>query len=259
MKTTTLLTLALLLSAAPAAAGDRDDLLSELTKPLEAVATAPEAVAAPIEALKPPVASAPAPAPVEPKAAPPAPVASAPLLKHGAKKKTPLESLKDRDVAAAGPSLGYIAVGVMLLLLAGVAVWLRRRAARTPGLAVAPTIETLCTTRVAGKHAVSLIRVGGRILVVGVSEKSLTLLTELDDGEIEAAKPQGTRADKSQNLMDRLSQLRAGWTKEPGAKDPFRMALAEDDDDAPVDEVRRESERSAIRERLDALRRRAVA
>ena len=241
---TTILCLATLL-AGPAAAGDRDELLSELTKPLEAPA-APQEIA-PIEAVKPPVAAAPA--PVEKAAAAPVP------LKRTAKKKSPLETLKERD-ADAGPSLGYIAIGVMLLLLAGVAVWLKRRAARTPGLAQAPTIETIATTRVAGKHAVSLIRVGGRVLVVGVSEKSLTLLTELDEGEIEAAVPK--RTNQSQNLMDRLSELRAGWTKEPGHKDPFRAALAENDD-APVDELARESERSAIRERLDALRRRAVA
>ncbi len=95
---------------------------------------------------------------------------------------TPMTSLSDRDVEKTANG-GWLPVGMALLALAGVAFWLKRRATGSAGRR-GLEIETLGTTRVLGKHAVSLVKIGGRVLVVGHGDKGLTLLTELDEGEI---------------------------------------------------------------------------
>ncbi|MBT9557978.1 MAG: flagellar biosynthetic protein FliO [Myxococcales bacterium] len=95
---------------------------------------------------------------------------------------TPMASLAERDVEKSANG-GWLPVGLALSALAGVAIWLKRRAtvgAGRRGL----EIETLGTTRVLGKHAVSLVKIGGRVLVVGHGDKGLTLLTELDEGDV---------------------------------------------------------------------------
>jgi flagellar biogenesis protein FliO len=202
---------------------------------------------------------------------------------------TPLAALKDREIESSG-RVGWLAVGMALALLAGVTAWLKRRTAKTATMA-GLRIETISTTRLGGKHAVSLIKVGGRVLVVGQGEKGLTLLTELDDEEAAPAAPSaaprglssisGTALGVAANtngsavetgagsFVEKVTRLRAGW-KDPAATskaasnksgirfptDPFHAAML---DDAPVDELQRLDERAQIRERLEQLRRRSVA
>lgn len=95
---------------------------------------------------------------------------------------TPMASLADRDVEKTANG-GWLPVGLALSALAGVAFWLKRRATGGAGRR-GLEIETLGTTRVLGKHAVSLVKIGGRVLVVGHGDKGLTLLTELDEGDV---------------------------------------------------------------------------
>lgn len=202
---------------------------------------------------------------------------------------TPLAALKDREIESSG-RVGWLAVGMALALLAGVTAWLKRRTTKTATMA-GLRIETISTTRLGGKHAVSLIKVGGRVLVVGQGEKGLTLLTELDDEEAAPAAPSaaprglssisGTALGVAANtngsavetgagsFVEKVTRLRAGW-KDPAATskaasnksgirfptDPFHAAML---DDAPVDELQRLDERAQIRERLEQLRRRSVA
>ncbi len=185
------------------------------------------------------------------------------------RRKTPLGALNDREVETNGQS-GWMAVGVALLALTGVAFALKRTARKTvaaKGLA----IETLASARVSGKHAVSVVRVGGRVLVVGQSEQGLTLLTELSDDELPSnQKPARSEAAPAVDtgagsFVERVNRMRAGWKDTKGERgekgagfptDPFHAALMKD---APVDELTRIDERAQIRERLEALRRRSLS
>lgn len=218
---------------------------AEIAEPVETAAVAPVAEIAPE--------AAPAPAKAEPEAAP-------------AKKGTPLRKATPIDDVgkntASGPGLGYMIVGVFLLLMAGAAVWIKRRAAKGNPLGSHGRMKTLDVHRVAGKHSVALVSVAGRILVLGMGEKGLTLLTELDESEL--GKTQVTRPAAvgeaepetgAGSFLARLNSLRDRFQAEPETKDPFQEALEES---APIDELVRLDERAAIRQRLEALRKRSA-
>ena len=171
---------------------------------------------------------------------------------------TPAESqVLGAQVRSDDGSIRFVMIGLALLVLGGVALWLKRRAARAPGYADNLKIETLATSRVWGKHTIGIVRVGGRILVLGMSEKGVNLLTELDEPELndlESAEAAGAAPSRMQGFADRISQARQKLGT--SGMDPFRAAMEEE---APVDELFRLDERTAIRERLDTLRRRRTA
>jgi flagellar biogenesis protein FliO len=250
--------------ANPAAADSRKDLLDRLTadlNPAELNSNGVELAAAPIhstERVAPIRAQAPAPQADRPERAD-APAVTAPV-----RKARTLKSLRERQAKKEAnqttPMGAWLMVGLALLALGGVAWWLKRRAARgTPWAAAANRMETIATHRVTGKHMVSLVRVPGRILVLGLNDKGVNLLTELDENDLDAVRSfteEGeTPALDTASFADRLGQLR---DRVKDRRDPFRGALVEEDE-APVDDLLRLDERAAIRERLDALRRRSVA
>ncbi len=174
-------------------------------------------------------------------------------LKTAARGKTPLETLKGHK--GSSPSMGYLFIGVLLLGLMGVAFWLKRRMVKKSPWADTATIETLATHRVGPKHSVSLIRVPGRVLVVGIGDKGMTLLTELDESELSGgsgAVSGGELPQSPQSFVERLSRMSGASRQDNAAHtDPFQAALA---DDAPVDELVRLGEQAEIRQRLRALR-----
>lgn len=227
-------------------------LEAEPAEPADA-APQPEAELAPVAAVTPQ--TAPAPAKAE-KEAEPAKKKGTPL-----KKSTPIDRVGEK--ATTGPGLGYIMVGALLLLLGGLAFWLKKRAARASPLGKHGRMKTLDVHRVGGKHHVALVKVADRILVLGMGEKGLTLLTELEENELgqstqvtRVADPKEAAPDAGAgSFLARLNSLRDRFQTEPETKDPFQEALEES---APVDELVRLDERAAIRERLEALRRRSA-
>ncbi len=239
-----------LLGALVAHANPRGDLLDRLTADLGPA----EIAEAPVE-----VADAQPRVRISPiMAAPKAPVADKPTREEAAPKRT-LDSLREkheqRQAGSKSPMAAWFMVGLVLLGLGGVAWWLKHRAVSgNPWAAAAHRMETIATHRVTGKHMVSLVRVPGRILVLGLNDKGVNLLTELDESDLDSLNITEDGDDESQTFAERLSALR-GRLKE--RRDPFRTALAEED--APVDALLRLDERAAIRERLEALRRRNVA
>ena len=77
------------------------------------------------------------------------------------------------------------ALGLTLLLLI-LAVWLLKkimRVRRFPGTAPGP-VSLLALHYIAPKKAIALVRVVDRILIVGISEQSLSTLGELTPDEI---------------------------------------------------------------------------
>ncbi len=264
----------LLTLTAEAKKPSRQALLDALTAPIEEAPaatetaepseTAPQAEAEPVQAVEEPapkiVAIAPlrpAPRAVAPEAAEPPKTKGTPL-KRG-KKRTPLDSLRERD-GDSNASTSYLLVGLALLGLGAVAWWLKRRATRgNPWAAAAHSMETIAVHRVAGKHMVGLVRVPGRVLVVGINDKGLTLLTELDESDVtgvEATVAAGAVAGaENDSFADRFARLRDSFNAGKN-RDPFQAALEEEE--APVDELMRLDERAAIRERLEALRTRVA-
>lgn len=168
---------------------------------LNAVASQPAVPVAPVA----PAAVAPAPvaaektaAPVPPAAAASAPSAAAPegapeaapdtgntapqrLSDTIPLKKENTERLQVGQEASQGLSLTGLAFACAVLGLAALLAWWyqKRTVAKRAAGGVDTTIEVLSSTRVAGRFQVSLVRVPGAILVLGVSDKGLTLLTEL--------------------------------------------------------------------------------
>jgi len=157
-------------------------------------------------------------------------------------------------------SMGYLSVGIALLLFAGIGLWLKKRAQATGTLRNNPTIETLASTRVGGKHVVSLIRVAGRILVVGMGENGLNLLTEMDEAEMNGEVPLNrseTTGPDADNFLAKLVGMNNGDESDYSFRSAGRIET-KDEENAPVDELLgTASEQSAIRERLQMLRQRA--
>jgi flagellar biogenesis protein FliO len=72
---------------------------------------------------------------------------------------------------------------VAVLLGAGLVAWfvVRRRGTGLGGLGGRDQLQVIGTTRVGGRFLVALVRVPGRTLVVGASDKGLSLLSEIRD------------------------------------------------------------------------------
>lgn len=92
-----------------------------------------------------------------------------------------------REPAPAAPepgSSGLASTVAVLALLCGAAAIAWHWRGRRPGLTgpgASDTLEVVCQRRLGGRWQVALMRVQGRLLVVGAGEKGLSLLAELDD------------------------------------------------------------------------------
>ncbi len=231
-------------------------------------------LAAPIDAEPPPRAAVPRAAPVTapltapvtaPAAAKPPPevAASTQVTPRIETKKSLAESLRPREGASStspGGTLGFVMVGAVLFLLAGVTVWLKRRGVGATAARPKVDVELISATRLGGgKFQVGVVRVAGRTLVVGMADHGMSLLCELDEMDLrtEAAHDE-PKAAATSSFMQRLEQLRSGLEQRRGATGLRRPQEARESMDAPVDEVMRADERRALRERLEALRARAA-
>ena len=244
----------LMVLAPNAFATDRKALINELTQEIAAAAGQGDAAevvtSTPVESIK--VAS----------------VTAKPITTSQRAKRLlgrPAKKLKGTvGVKAHDTSGGYIAVGAALLLLTGVGFWLKKRANSSLSNNKAGTIETIATARLAGKHVISLVRVPGRILVIGMGEKGLSLLTELDDSEMEQSTGSGGTGGGSGGFINRLVEQEFTEPSTDGLNvapevSPFLSEAG--NGQAAVDELLRErtsghnpsGERNAIRDRLRML------
>lgn len=82
---------------------------------------------------------------------------------------------------ATGP--GQLLVVLALLVACGGAVFFMRSKAPSGGKKTDKSLKVLSTVRVAGRWQVALVRVPGKTLVLGASEKGLSLLTSLEDDD----------------------------------------------------------------------------
>ena len=186
-----------------------------------------------------------------------APTSKKSFLKR--KKASPLGALKEREKTEGRDSnMGLFTMGSFLLAIVLFALWMKKRKGQSPASRKAATIETIATSRLFGKHAISLVRVPGQILVLGASDKGMTLLTQLDEATFDQsmAAEEADPGAKS-GFSQRLQSLCEGFQPSASAhetmdrKEQLRRAL---NDSAPVDQLLVSDERSAIRQRLSAMR-----
>jgi flagellar biosynthetic protein FliO len=83
------------------------------------------------------------------------------------------------------------AVAGVLLLLAVTLWWLQRRGiARIPARArTGRRMENLERLPLAPQHALHLVRVGGRVLLIGVSPSGCSMLQEVPEADVRASIP----------------------------------------------------------------------
>lgn len=108
-----------------------------------------------------------------------------------------------------------------LLLAAAGAAWLlaRQRKGQGGGAAALRGLEVIQTLRLGGRFQVALVRAPGRLLVLGLSDKGVTLLTELDEDALPAPAAAGQLGQAGQVAERWVDQLAAGVAA-PGALAP---------------------------------------
>lgn len=124
-------------------------------------------------------------------------------------KREPEGELTVGQDASPGVSLTGLAFASLLLGAAALlAWWLQKRTnARKGAGGLDTTVEVLSSTRIAGRFQISLVRVPGAILVVGVSDKGLTLLTELPPDALGPAPAPGVLPQLAQMPSQVSSQM----------------------------------------------------
>lgn len=99
------------------------------------------------------------------------------------------------------------ALGIVLALM-----WLLARAVRGTVLArSAGVIELLARAPMTKGSAVTVVRVADRVLVLGVTETQITVLTEADPAQVQAAI--ATSAESADGVSNRR---RIGWQRSSG-------------------------------------------
>jgi flagellar biogenesis protein FliO len=208
------------------------------------------------------------------KATTPAPAASAKTLSELRQQ----EAKQATASTVGGNSLnGWLAIGLVLMVMGAVAMWLKRKSKPT-GLPTAEDITPLAVTRLWGKHSIGLVRVSGRVLVVGLGETGMSLLTELEEAELPSPVPAADASEREQRDFTTSLMNRFQSKKNSSANDPFGAMLNNSSlrqagnagggqiqltplkaptQPGPAEELLGLSEeRAAIRRRLDALRQR---
>lgn len=120
-------------------------------------------------------------------------------LKDGHSSKTPDKKQEKKDIPVANSSsTAWMFIKVILalaLVIALIYLLLRFVHARTKSFADGRTIQSIGGVNVAANRSVQLVKVGDRILVIGVGE-SVSLLKEINDtSEVEKLLVENTRED----------------------------------------------------------------
>ncbi|MGM0578365.1 MAG: flagellar biosynthetic protein FliO [Myxococcota bacterium] len=127
------------------------------------------------------------------------------------------------------PKQGFATlVAMVALLVAAGAVFVHLRSRKgSGGEDDAERLEVLSSVRLAGKWPVSLVRVPGRVLVVGATDKGVTLLAELEpDGRTPVAEAPPAPEEDDVPFFDLASRLDAEDDVPPTYRRPRRSSPA---------------------------------
>jgi len=124
-----------------------------------------------------------------------------------------LEGIADGP-GRAGPDLTrYVVVCAMLLLALGGAAWFLRRAVGGVARAGAArrSLQVVDVLPLGGKQRVCVVRCYDRTFALGLGEKEVSLVAEIDPAHAEAKKPaEPSQADKHA-FLQALSKARERW------------------------------------------------
>ncbi|MFO0748840.1 MAG: flagellar biosynthetic protein FliO [Myxococcota bacterium] len=108
----------------------------------------------------------------------------------------------------AASSGGFERIGIMLVILIGgvvaLAFWKRKKERPSK---LSNQLAVLGQVRVAGRWSVALVRVPGKTLVLGATDKGLSLLSSIDDSDPTLDEAEARAALESQDPIDPLSHL----------------------------------------------------
>jgi len=121
-------------------------------------------------------------------------VATAPALDANGQPVAPATASNGRATTSAVPgsaiegSSGGARIVIMMTVLAGLglAFMVMRKRQGDKRTKAAPAMSLLGQLRVAGRWQIALVKVPGKTLVLGTTDKGLSLLSTLDDGDVEA-------------------------------------------------------------------------
>ena len=116
-----------------------------------------------------------------------------------------------------GRTVGAAFALIGLMVLAGIALWMKRRLA-PKGQAAVPSLRMLSSTRVGAKGQVLMAEVGGRQLLLGVTDAQISLLAWLDA----ESGPKAVSPPTADGVADRLLELGSDRQPDPAT---FRAAL----------------------------------
>jgi flagellar protein FliO/FliZ len=104
-----------------------------------------------------------------------------------------------------------VSLGVVLAIMAGAAAVLRRSGVaggRTPRRRAA-RVEVVARQALGRSSSVTVVRLGERAVVLGVTESSVNLLGEVDPGELEA--PEGPEAPGTASPGSGFTSAASAW------------------------------------------------
>lgn len=116
--------------------------------------------------------------------------------------ESPVPSDVGSGIAAPNPLLTLLALGIVLALGAG-ALWLQRRKRQLSPLgSTEARLNLISSTRVGPKAFAVSAEVGGRVLLLGVTDHAVTNLGWLDPPELEAVEPEAVALAARDELPD---------------------------------------------------------
>jgi len=167
--------------------------------------------------------------------------ASSPLIEQRPLGASPQPSGADDSEPGLGGSAGWVlntltalglVIGLVLLLRFGVAKF----GGRVTTLQ-SRSVEVLSRTSVAPKNHVLLLRVGGRVLVVGDSGAGLRTLTEIEDPDEVASLLASVEADRETSVTHGFNRMLSRYTGAYASRESFREEGV-DNSEADVDRAR---------------------
>jgi flagellar biogenesis protein FliO len=108
-----------------------------------------------------------------------------------------------------------LSLGLVLLLCWGALVWSRRFMHRTPAGKGSGLLQVLGHQYLGMKRTLTLVKIPGAVLVLGVTADRIQLLSRIDDPDQLAAIESDAKAPRQHLFADHLARL-AGGRKEGG-------------------------------------------
>ena len=116
------------------------------------------------------------------------------------------------DMIAAGLKM-IASLGVVLAMILALLYGVRKLTSQRMGAAGGKRIQVLESHYMGVKKTISLVRVPGKVLVLGISGDRINLLDTLDDDVVQQEMPPGESTSFGPMLSDRLKKIGSGFKR----------------------------------------------